>query len=100
MNQTLKPSVDRARLLGWVERVATFFADHYGLPPITGRNLTHSTVDHPLTKAKAARTWVSPSPSRSSRCTVAASGWKSTPGKGSTFQMDLPTRAELRKSAA
>src|SRR5215831_14972185 len=29
--------VDRAELLGWVERVATFFAEHYGLPPITGR---------------------------------------------------------------
>jgi DNA-binding transcriptional regulator GbsR (MarR family) len=26
-----------AELLGWVERVATFFAEHYGLPPITGR---------------------------------------------------------------
>jgi len=40
MNQrTLKPSVDRTRLLGWVERVATFFAEHYGLPPITGRIL-------------------------------------------------------------
>ena len=40
MNQkTLRPSVDRARLLGWVERVATFFVDHYGLPPITGRIL-------------------------------------------------------------
>ena len=40
MNQkTLRPSVDRTRLLGWVERVATFFADHYGLPPITGRIL-------------------------------------------------------------
>src|SRR5262249_46707784 len=29
--------VDRAELLGWVERVATFFAEHYGLPPIMGR---------------------------------------------------------------
>jgi DNA-binding transcriptional regulator GbsR (MarR family) len=29
--------VGRADLLGWVERVATFFAEHYGLPPITGR---------------------------------------------------------------
>jgi len=28
---------DRKQLLGWVERVATFFAEHYGLPPITGR---------------------------------------------------------------
>src|SRR5215470_6848618 len=31
------PRVDRKRLLDWVERVATFFAEHYGLPPITGR---------------------------------------------------------------
>ena len=30
---------DRAQLLAWAERVATFFADHYGLPPITGRIL-------------------------------------------------------------
>jgi hypothetical protein len=37
--RTLRPSVDRTRLLGWVERVATFFVDHYGLPPITGRIL-------------------------------------------------------------
>jgi hypothetical protein len=33
------PVVDRAQLLGWAERVATFFAEHYGLPPITGRIL-------------------------------------------------------------
>jgi DNA-binding transcriptional regulator GbsR (MarR family) len=26
-------------LLAWAERVATFFAEHYGLPPITGRIL-------------------------------------------------------------
>ena len=32
-------SVDRAPLLAWAERVATFFAEHYGLPPITGRIL-------------------------------------------------------------
>jgi DNA-binding transcriptional regulator GbsR (MarR family) len=31
------PRVDRKEVLGWVERVATFFAEHYGLPPITGR---------------------------------------------------------------
>ena len=31
--------VDRSDLIGWVERVATFFAEHYGLPPITGRIL-------------------------------------------------------------
>jgi hypothetical protein len=27
----------REEILEWVERVATFFAEHYGLPPITGR---------------------------------------------------------------
>jgi DNA-binding transcriptional regulator GbsR (MarR family) len=31
------PRVDHKHLLSWVERVATFFAEHYGLPPITGR---------------------------------------------------------------
>lgn len=29
----------RQPMLGWVERVATFFAEHYRLPPITGRVL-------------------------------------------------------------
>jgi len=32
-----QPSIDRTELLAWVERVATFFAAHFGLPPITGR---------------------------------------------------------------
>lgn len=32
-------ATDRAQLLAWAERVATFFAEHYGLPPITGRVL-------------------------------------------------------------
>jgi predicted transcriptional regulator len=31
------PPTERKELIGWVERVATFFAEHYGLPPITGR---------------------------------------------------------------
>jgi DNA-binding transcriptional regulator GbsR (MarR family) len=31
------PSPDDQLLLTWVERVATFFAEQYGLPPITGR---------------------------------------------------------------
>jgi len=30
---------ERDQLSSWVERVATFFAEHYGLPPITGRIL-------------------------------------------------------------
>jgi predicted transcriptional regulator len=34
-----RPAAERAQLLSWVERVATFFAEHYGLPPITGRIL-------------------------------------------------------------
>jgi hypothetical protein len=34
-----KSRVDRNALLQWVERVATFFSDRYGLPPITGRIL-------------------------------------------------------------
>jgi hypothetical protein len=38
-----------------------------------------------------------PSPSRSSRCTVAAFGVESTLGHGSTFQTEIPTRAEFRK---
>jgi predicted transcriptional regulator len=33
------PAPDRAQLLAWAERVATFFAENYGLPPITGRIL-------------------------------------------------------------
>jgi DNA-binding transcriptional regulator GbsR (MarR family) len=33
------PGAGRQPILGWVERVATFFAEHYGLPPITGRVL-------------------------------------------------------------
>jgi DNA-binding transcriptional regulator GbsR (MarR family) len=32
-------SPDRARLQAWVERVAAAFAQHFGLPPITGRIL-------------------------------------------------------------
>jgi DNA-binding transcriptional ArsR family regulator len=31
--------IDRDSLLLWVERVATFFSERYGLPPITGRIL-------------------------------------------------------------
>src|SRR5262245_11827320 len=31
--------VERKLLLAWVERVATFFAEYAGLPPITGRIL-------------------------------------------------------------
>jgi DNA-binding transcriptional regulator GbsR (MarR family) len=32
-------TITRTQLLTWAERVATFFAEHYGLPPITGRIL-------------------------------------------------------------
>ena len=34
-----RAEIDRDRLADWVERVATFFAERYGLPPITGRIL-------------------------------------------------------------
>jgi DNA-binding transcriptional regulator GbsR (MarR family) len=30
-------TTERSRLVEWVERVATFLADEFGLPPITGR---------------------------------------------------------------
>ena len=54
MNQkSLRPSADRARLLGWVERVATFFADHYGLPPITGRILGWLMICDPQEQSPA-----------------------------------------------
>jgi DNA-binding transcriptional regulator GbsR (MarR family) len=38
MRKTPAPTA-RNQLLNWVERVAIFFAEHYGLPPITGRIL-------------------------------------------------------------
>ena len=34
-----QPNVEREHLLSWVERVAMFYAEQYGLPPITGRIL-------------------------------------------------------------
>jgi DNA-binding transcriptional regulator GbsR (MarR family) len=34
-----QPNVEREHLLSWVERVAMFCAEQYGLPPITGRIL-------------------------------------------------------------
>jgi hypothetical protein len=34
-----KSRADNEAVLRWVERVATFFAERYGLPPITGRIL-------------------------------------------------------------
>lgn len=39
--------IDNVRLLSWAERVATFFAHHYGLPPITGRILGWLLVCEP-----------------------------------------------------
>jgi DNA-binding MarR family transcriptional regulator len=33
------PGVEPGELLEWVERVASFFSEHYGLSPITGRIL-------------------------------------------------------------
>ncbi|MBV9252358.1 MAG: hypothetical protein JO227_24320 [Acetobacteraceae bacterium] len=40
-------SPDREQLLAWAERVATFFAEHYGLPPITGRILGWMLICEP-----------------------------------------------------
>jgi hypothetical protein len=37
MARATQPRADPKDVLSWVERVATFFAEHYGLPPITGR---------------------------------------------------------------
>jgi DNA-binding transcriptional regulator GbsR (MarR family) len=34
-----KPATDQAQIQNWVERVAAAFAQHFGLPPITGRIL-------------------------------------------------------------
>lgn len=34
-----RSTVDYQRLAQWIERVAIFFAEHFGLPPITGRVL-------------------------------------------------------------
>lgn len=45
--------VDLKLLLGWVERVATFFVDHYGLPPITGRILGWLMVCDPPEQSPA-----------------------------------------------
>ncbi len=40
-NRVVKPraEIDPDRIAEWVERVAAFFAERYGLPPITGRIL-------------------------------------------------------------
>jgi predicted transcriptional regulator len=45
--------VDRDALLAWVERVATFFAERYGLPPITGRILGWLLVCDPSEQSAA-----------------------------------------------
>jgi DNA-binding transcriptional regulator GbsR (MarR family) len=37
-----------ARFLTWVERVASFFAEDYGLPPITGRILGWLLICEPI----------------------------------------------------
>jgi DNA-binding transcriptional regulator GbsR (MarR family) len=36
---TAPPPAERAQIAAWVERVAAAFAQHFGLPPITGRIL-------------------------------------------------------------
>jgi DNA-binding transcriptional regulator GbsR (MarR family) len=45
---TISTRADSARLLSWVERVASFFQEHYGLPPITGRVLGWLLVCEPI----------------------------------------------------
>jgi DNA-binding transcriptional ArsR family regulator len=46
-------SADPAQLLNWVERVASFFAEHYGFPPITGRILGWLLVCDPVEQSAA-----------------------------------------------
>lgn len=46
-------SADPAQLLNWVERVASFFAEHYGLPPITGRILGWLLICDPVEQSAA-----------------------------------------------
>jgi predicted transcriptional regulator len=46
-------SADPTQLLNWVERVASFFAEHYGLPPITGRILGWLLVCDPVEQSAA-----------------------------------------------
>jgi DNA-binding MarR family transcriptional regulator len=41
------PSPSRAELDGWVERVTSYFAQFYGLPPITGRILAWLMICDP-----------------------------------------------------
>jgi DNA-binding transcriptional regulator GbsR (MarR family) len=41
------PQAGRARIEAWVERVAAAFAQHFGLPPITGRILGWLLVCQP-----------------------------------------------------
>jgi predicted transcriptional regulator len=48
-----KSSIDRKAILQWVERVATFFAERYGLPPITGRILGWLMICEPPEQSAA-----------------------------------------------
>jgi len=43
----------RRTLLAWVERVAAFFAEQYGLPPITGRILGWLLICEPAEQSAA-----------------------------------------------
>lgn len=45
--------VDSARLVEWIERVAAFCTDHYGLPPITGRIMAWLMVCDPPEQSAA-----------------------------------------------
>lgn len=47
------PIPGREQLLDWVERTAAFFAEHYGLPPITGRILGWLMICDPAEQSAA-----------------------------------------------
>lgn len=49
-----RPRAGRKDVLAWVERVATFYSDVYGLPPITGRILGWLMICEPLEQSSAA----------------------------------------------
>ena len=48
-----KARADRDALRHWVERVASFFHDRYGLPPITGRILGWLMICEPPEQSAA-----------------------------------------------
>ncbi|HSR80620.1 MAG TPA: MarR family transcriptional regulator, partial [Hyphomicrobiaceae bacterium] len=53
MARPTQPRANPKDVLSWVERVATFFAEHYGLPPITGRILGWLMICNPPEQSPA-----------------------------------------------